>query len=100
MRRERRGVSSQYPKYRSLLVVVPIPQVSILSCQVLVLFSAKDMPMDWASLVMSAHRFLASRCVSWGEDAETQMSTSSTYESTREVESGLVESLGFMVFLM
>ena len=49
------GVSSQYPRKRSLFTVVPIPQSSNLSWRVFVLFSANDMPKRVDSAFGVAH---------------------------------------------
>ena len=48
-----------------------MPQSSGLSCQVLVLFSAKDMPISRASPHISDQRDWVSLLTSWEESADT-----------------------------
>ena len=94
------GVSSQYPRKRSLFTVVPMPQSSMRSCNVLVLFSANDMPKLWASELREAQVVLARDSTVEREVAEMHMSTSSTYEITNRLWSGETIRRGSMSVLI
>ena len=73
-----------------MFTVAPIPQSSMRSWRVLVLFSANDMPMRLASAFRAAHVVRARDSTDFREPAERQMNASSTYEITSRVELGEV----------
>ena len=78
MRDEGGGVSSQYPRKRNCFTLEPMPHEHAQSWRVLVLFSAKDMPIWKASETREGQVSLARVSRAVGEEAERHMSTSST----------------------